>query len=494
MAKEKFYAVKKGKVPGIYKTWDSAKEQVSGFSGAEYKSFTTEEDAKNYLAVESQEVVKEEVDPEAINNKVLNEIENINSDQAIAFVDGSYSPNVDGREKYGFGVILIAKDMDDLPLSKSFVDRKYMSSRNVAGEIEGVKEAILWAIGNEKKEIKIFYDYEGIEKWALKEWNANKDVSQDYVKFCDEKSKLIKISFEHVKAHSGIDYNERVDELAKMSLRANNSKTYTDGSIMFYGLGLEFWVNIIDQLNQNVEIFDDKDEIKKNIKSIKDGVDKIEVTLDKDKVTIQCYGRFRSYVQGKQSNLFQTLVSYGLENLANSAAVIDTLKEYHVIDIEKEAIEDELRRIVVNLPAEVQDIKLYNLLITAIINRELNYSSPDYTHLIHPVCRISEYCLHRVLGDKMNLMTEKTNGSNNFSFFDKDAATGKYSCNVSSHNLNNDQEKFLNDLYNFYNRVRHPYSHWSRDSIDTQVITDIEVARDHILDGLELVDRYYELF
>lgn len=45
----KFYAVKKGVQPGIYRSWDEAKKQVDGFSGAEYKSFTKITDATDYL-------------------------------------------------------------------------------------------------------------------------------------------------------------------------------------------------------------------------------------------------------------------------------------------------------------------------------------------------------------------------------------------------------------------------------------------------------------
>ena len=45
----KFYAIKKGRTPGIYRTWDEAKQQVDGFSGAEYKSFKNITDAIDYL-------------------------------------------------------------------------------------------------------------------------------------------------------------------------------------------------------------------------------------------------------------------------------------------------------------------------------------------------------------------------------------------------------------------------------------------------------------
>ncbi len=51
---KKYYVVWLGLKPGIYSSWDEAKKQVSGYVGAEYKAFSTREDAeealgKNYL-------------------------------------------------------------------------------------------------------------------------------------------------------------------------------------------------------------------------------------------------------------------------------------------------------------------------------------------------------------------------------------------------------------------------------------------------------------
>lgn len=65
----KYYAVKKGRVPGIYRTWDEAKEQVDGFSGAEYKSFDKITDATTYLNWNKEtqpDVVKEDTLANAI--------------------------------------------------------------------------------------------------------------------------------------------------------------------------------------------------------------------------------------------------------------------------------------------------------------------------------------------------------------------------------------------------------------------------------------------
>ena len=36
----KFYVVKKGSIPGIYRSWDQCLEVVKGYAGAIYKSFT----------------------------------------------------------------------------------------------------------------------------------------------------------------------------------------------------------------------------------------------------------------------------------------------------------------------------------------------------------------------------------------------------------------------------------------------------------------------
>lgn len=94
----------------------------------------------------------------------------------------------------------------------------------------------------------------------------------------------------------------------------------------------------------------------------------------------------------------------------------------------------------------------------------------------------------------MGLSTSDANGKNNFGYFNKDSS-GRFACNAKQTSvLNSQQQTFLNDLYNAYYSVRHPYSHWSADDYDTAVITSIEVAREYLIKGLTLVDKYYILF
>ena len=47
---QKYYAVRKGRQPGIYRTWPETQKQVSGYPQAQYKSFTSEKDAQDFMA------------------------------------------------------------------------------------------------------------------------------------------------------------------------------------------------------------------------------------------------------------------------------------------------------------------------------------------------------------------------------------------------------------------------------------------------------------
>ncbi|TMU55230.1 viroplasmin family protein [Flagellimonas algicola] len=69
--KKKFYVVWKGKRPGIFESWDDCKAQITGFKGAQYKSFSTFDEAKkayngNYLEYKGTSKGKKELSPEEL--------------------------------------------------------------------------------------------------------------------------------------------------------------------------------------------------------------------------------------------------------------------------------------------------------------------------------------------------------------------------------------------------------------------------------------------
>ena len=193
----KYYAVKKGHKPGIYTSWDECKKQVEKFSGAVYKSFTSLEDAKNFIKLEEEKIVDYGL---------------------IAYVDGSY--NIKTKE-YGFGCILIEGQKVIKELSGKGDKEALVSMRNVAGEILGSLAAMKFALENGYPGVCIYYDYEGIEKWANGLWRANKIGTQNYLKLVNEYRKKINISFIKVLAHSGDFFNERADKLAKKAVGIN---------------------------------------------------------------------------------------------------------------------------------------------------------------------------------------------------------------------------------------------------------------------------------
>lgn len=200
----KFYAVKKGRKQGVYTTWDECRVQVEGFRGAIYKAFSSYDEAYSFI---SSDYIGNEKD----NEKDIIKSNKIGIEVAEAYVDGSYS---DEYKMYSYGVVVVHKN-EVIKFSGSDNQSYNISMRNVAGELLGAIEAIKWALKNEIEKINIYYDYEGIEKWALGLWKANKTGTKYYKDFFDSINKKLVVSFTKVKAHTGVLYNEEADRLAK---------------------------------------------------------------------------------------------------------------------------------------------------------------------------------------------------------------------------------------------------------------------------------------
>lgn len=199
LAKTKFYAVKNGRQTGIFLTWSQCQEQVKGYPGAIYKSFSTKEEAIAYLG--DQKI-------QSTTHKVT--IANLKT--PYAFVDGSY--NITTKD-YGYGGFIQIDEKTKITLQGKGNDTEKANMRNVAGEIDGAMAAVKSALDHDLTQITILYDYQGIESWATGDWQAKNIFTQQYRDIMQTFMRHIQIHFVKVKGHSGIPGNELADQLAK---------------------------------------------------------------------------------------------------------------------------------------------------------------------------------------------------------------------------------------------------------------------------------------
>ena len=171
----KYYAVKKGKVPGIYFNWNDCKAMVDGYQGAVYKSFKTIEEAEKFINGE----------------KTITGMKSSGENSTYAFVDGSFNKVT---HTYGYGGFLVTGN-EKYVLQGADDDAEMATMRNVAGEIKGAEAAVKKAIELGIKELVIYYDYMGIEMWATGAWKRNKAGTIAYHEYIMSVKDKIKLTF-----------------------------------------------------------------------------------------------------------------------------------------------------------------------------------------------------------------------------------------------------------------------------------------------------------
>ena len=189
----KYYAIKDDVNHEIVDSWDLCKEHLKNYTKPQYKSFKSLEEAEAF-----------------INDEILDD--NITAPKA--YIDGSFDSKTNA---YSFGGVLII-DGKEYPYKKKFEPDEYSSLRNVAGEIQGAGFIIAYAVKKGIKELHIFYDYLGIEKWFTHEWKANSKIAIDYQLLVERVKDRIKVYFHKVKSHTNNHYNDYADKLAKEAL------------------------------------------------------------------------------------------------------------------------------------------------------------------------------------------------------------------------------------------------------------------------------------
>ena len=213
MAK-KYYAVRSGRKTGVFLTWAECQKQVTGFSGAEFKSFPTMEEAKAFAGADGGIENAAAPDPGSSQLSDKRNGQAAPSAGVVAYVDGSYRSDT-GEFSYG---MVILQDGQEQCFGQKMTDKELALMHNVAGEIKGSEAAMQYAMDHDIQEIVIYHDYEGIAKWCTGAWKANKEGTKAYQAFYQNAVKKVKVHFVKVKGHSNDKYNDMADQLAKKAL------------------------------------------------------------------------------------------------------------------------------------------------------------------------------------------------------------------------------------------------------------------------------------
>lgn len=218
VGKVKYYAIKQGfdfskneVVHGlILSSWDEAKRLVMGVSERvhgvqpEYKSFSTMEDAEAYLDSDQSYLIKKD--------------ENYPRDGIHCYVDGSYS---DSLQNYSYGLVIVENGKlihKDNGVGKN---REAVSMHQIAGELLGAMHALLYAKKYKKSKVVIFFDYKGVCLHATGEWKRKTVFAEQYYQWMQRffrEHPEIEVVFCKVDAHTGDEFNDLADSLAKQAL------------------------------------------------------------------------------------------------------------------------------------------------------------------------------------------------------------------------------------------------------------------------------------
>lgn len=241
MAKNNFYAVRKGFKIGIFTSWSKVQPLVSGYKGAEFKGFVTHEEAQEYMEGTQETSINVKAHEEVVNTEY----------ELFAYVDGS---KLGDSEGYGSGIVLLDKDRNILAKHTVFGNSpEFVSEKQIAGEIEAALYALEFAQKNNYKSIEIYYDYEGIKQWAEKTWKRNSNSAIYYSERFDNivKDANLSVHFSKVKAHTGDKFNEMADRLAKQAFSKEAHIENSDGSHSINGiLSRKDLDNLIENINE----------------------------------------------------------------------------------------------------------------------------------------------------------------------------------------------------------------------------------------------------
>ncbi|KAM3932591.1 ribonuclease H1-like [Leptodactylus fuscus] len=253
-----FYAVRKGRSPGVYKTWEECKEQVDRFPSARYKKFASEEEAWRFVGnnpeASSSPIESSSKDQSSSSNvkKTFHtkrplpvststeqpvpkrtKLIDISAlpplpghsftqmgDCAVVYTDGCCSSN--GRVKARAGIGVYWGPNHPMNVAERLEGRQ----TNQRAEIQAACKALEQAKSHNLTKLVLYTDsmhtINGITKWIhswkLNNWkmSTGKEVvnRRDFEKL-DRLVQGLDVKWIHIPGHAGFGGNEEADRLAR---------------------------------------------------------------------------------------------------------------------------------------------------------------------------------------------------------------------------------------------------------------------------------------
>lgn len=221
-----YYAVARGRKPGVYTTWAEAQKQVKGFNGPKFRKFDTMEEAQRFMEDTPSKVVNQSIlgfvkreDPQETDNCL------------IVFTDGACSAN--GREGARASFACVWPYHQEMDCAHLVIGDQTNNRGELGALIHAFKQADM--IDPQKTKTLIVYTDSMIMIKSLNEWlpNWRKNgwmksdghpvANLDLIQELDMLQSKRKVCLRHVRAHTKGDdwesvYNDKVDRLARGAL------------------------------------------------------------------------------------------------------------------------------------------------------------------------------------------------------------------------------------------------------------------------------------
>lgn len=428
--KKKFYSVKKGYSTGIFENWTECSEQIKGFPGAEYRSFSSRQDAEAYLS-----------GTDLWTEKIYNESD---GGFLVAFTSGSSDR---ANNKYSFASYLILRNREEELLCNFSNNENYIENITIIGEVLAVMNTFDYAISNDYKKIKIYHNHEGIEKWITGDWLPKSKASKLLVGIYNEKySELLDVEFEKVQADSSIIFSKKARQGSKQALM-DREKRLVSGNNWFRinnitNSEFETIIEILDEIDNKIAVTSNRDS-QKTIYKITHG--SMTVTA-----SVFSGGQRFLLLQGKNNDLYKLITSTIVE-LTDKASVETLIQNAYRIKVDRDALNRRFEPVEQSLPPGYPS-GIKRLVKQSIINLTQNFDSEDYSQYAFPALRALEGHI------KYLIIEAGGTPGRQFNCFNKDSSTNLYFVNTPF--ADGSKNASIAKCYNYYKSRRDTLFHF----------------------------------